>query len=84
VKIYLPESKINVNVLNLSDKIKTLDLLKGGRSLVEVGGIVGKTNQASTVRTELCLLSPCTFSSAAICQGSTLFLTAWSLGQDHW
>jgi hypothetical protein len=31
------KNKVKVNVLNLSDKIKTLDLLKGGRSLVEVG-----------------------------------------------
>jgi hypothetical protein len=31
------KSKVKLNVLNLSDKVKVLDLLKGGMSLVEVG-----------------------------------------------
>jgi hypothetical protein len=32
-----PKSKVKVHVLNCSDKVKVLGLLKGGMSLVEVG-----------------------------------------------
>jgi hypothetical protein len=34
VKIYPRKSNIKFNVLNLSDKVKTLDLLKGGIPLI--------------------------------------------------
>jgi hypothetical protein len=34
-------------VLDLSDKVKILELLKASMALVEVGTIMGKTNQAS-------------------------------------
>jgi hypothetical protein len=37
------------NVLNLSDKVRILDSLKGNMSLVEVGGIMGKMNQGAAV-----------------------------------
>jgi hypothetical protein len=37
------------NVLHGSDKVKILDLSKGGVALVEVGGRMGKVNQAPTV-----------------------------------
>jgi hypothetical protein len=37
-------------VFNLSDKVKILGLLKSGMSLAEVGGIMGKMNQAFTVQ----------------------------------
>jgi hypothetical protein len=30
--------------------VKILDLLKGGKSLAETGGVMGKMNQASTVQ----------------------------------
>jgi hypothetical protein len=35
-----------VNVLNLSGKVKIWDSLNGSMALVEVGGIMGKMNQA--------------------------------------
>jgi hypothetical protein len=35
VKICIPKSKAKVNVHNLSDKIKILDLLKGSKSLAD-------------------------------------------------
>jgi hypothetical protein len=35
-----------VNVLSLSDKVKILDLLRGGMSSSKLGSIVGKMNQA--------------------------------------
>jgi hypothetical protein len=38
----VPHSKIKVNVLNLSDKMKILDMLKGSMSLVEVGQSYGE------------------------------------------
>jgi hypothetical protein len=42
-----PQSKVKVNVLICSDKGRSLDLLKGGMSLVEVGGAMSKVNEAS-------------------------------------
>jgi hypothetical protein len=41
-------------VLNLSDKIKILDLLEGNMSLTKVGQYYGEVSQYST---ELCILS---------------------------
>jgi hypothetical protein len=38
----LAQSKVKVNVLNLSDKVTVLDLLEGGISLVEIGQHYGK------------------------------------------
>jgi hypothetical protein len=38
----VPKWKVKVNVLNLSDKVKILDLLKGGTSLAEIGCLYGK------------------------------------------
>jgi hypothetical protein len=37
-----PTSKIKVNVLNLSDKVKVLDLLQGGKTLAEVRRPLGE------------------------------------------
>jgi hypothetical protein len=34
---WYPKSKVKINVPNLNDKVKILDLLKGGMSLVELG-----------------------------------------------
>jgi hypothetical protein len=45
VKVCLPKSKVKVNGLNLSDKVKILDLLEGGRSSVEEGDIMDKMNE---------------------------------------
>jgi hypothetical protein len=50
VKICLPQSKwcpnkVKVNLLNLSDKVRIWDLLKGNMSLAEVGPHYGKVNQ---------------------------------------
>jgi hypothetical protein len=42
VKISLPKSKVKVNVLNLNDEVKILDLLKGSVYLAEVGWNYGK------------------------------------------
>jgi hypothetical protein len=36
-------------MLILSDRVNTVDLLKGGMPLAEVGGTMGKMSQASTV-----------------------------------
>jgi hypothetical protein len=38
-----------LNVLNVSDKVKIIGLLKGNTSSVEVGSVRGRINQASTV-----------------------------------
>jgi hypothetical protein len=52
MKICLPKSKwctkskVNIYVLNLSDKVKILDLLTGNMSLVGVGWYYGK-NESS-------------------------------------
>jgi hypothetical protein len=45
-----PKSKVNPNVLNCSDKVKNLDLLKISMSLVDVGQHSGEINQASAVQ----------------------------------
>jgi hypothetical protein len=45
----VPKSKIKVNVLNLSDKVKILDLLKGSTALAKVGWHCGVINQAPVV-----------------------------------
>jgi hypothetical protein len=39
------KKKKNHNVLNLSNKVRILHLLKGSRSLAEVGSFLGKTNR---------------------------------------
>jgi hypothetical protein len=57
VKIFLlknkwcPKTKVKVNVFNLSDKLKILDLLKGNVSLAEVSWSYGikESNICSTV-----------------------------------
>jgi hypothetical protein len=41
-KRMVSQSKVKVNVLNLSDKVKNLDLLKSGMSLAEVEQCYGK------------------------------------------
>jgi hypothetical protein len=40
----VPKIKVKVNVLNVTDKVKFLDLLKGGMSLEEVGRCSWKIN----------------------------------------
>jgi hypothetical protein len=42
VKMCLHQSKVKVNLLNLSDKLKIWDLLKGSMFLLEVGQCYGK------------------------------------------
>jgi hypothetical protein len=37
-------------MLNLSDNVNILDLLKGGMSLAKIGWCYGKMNQASTAQ----------------------------------
>jgi hypothetical protein len=44
-----PKSKVKVNVLNRSDKVKTLGFLEGGIALGKLGGAMGKLSQASAV-----------------------------------
>jgi hypothetical protein len=41
---WCPKSKIKVNVLNLSDKVKILDLLKVACLYQELDSLIGKTN----------------------------------------
>jgi hypothetical protein len=56
------KSKIKVNELNWSDKVKLLDLSKGGMSIVEVGWGYGKMKQSAVVQHwSLCILSICSF-----------------------
>jgi hypothetical protein len=45
-----PKSKKTCNVLNLSDQVKILYLLKGSMSLVQAGLHYGKMNQVSIVQ----------------------------------
>jgi hypothetical protein len=41
-----PTSQLKVNILNLSDKMKILDLLKGGMSLVGAAQHFGKNKSS--------------------------------------
>jgi hypothetical protein len=41
---------VKVNVLNLNEKVKITDLLKGSMSKWKLDGIMGKMSQASTVQ----------------------------------
>jgi hypothetical protein len=65
VKICFPKSKwslknkVKVNVLHLNDKMKILDLLKGGMCLVEVGWYCGKNE--SGICSIVCILSILSF-----------------------
>jgi hypothetical protein len=62
VKISLPKSKVKVNVLYLSNKVKLWDLLKGSMSLVKVALRYGN-NESDTHRTystQLCAAWVCT------------------------
>jgi hypothetical protein len=51
-----PKSKVKVNVLNWSEKVKFWDLFKDGLSLWKLGSNVGKMNQASCVLSSAPLL----------------------------
>jgi hypothetical protein len=46
---YPPKPKRACDMLILSERVNTVDLLKGGMPLAEVGGTMGKMSQASTV-----------------------------------
>jgi hypothetical protein len=48
-----PQNKVKVTVLNLSDKVKNLDLLKAMCSKQKLGSVMGKMNQALQYSTEL-------------------------------
>jgi hypothetical protein len=55
--IILPSQKREPNVLDLSDKVKILDMLKGSMSLVEAGWCYGE-NKSSIFSAALNSVSP--------------------------
>jgi hypothetical protein len=78
VKIYLPKStwcpksKVNVNMLNWSDKVTIWDSLRGGKFLVTFFGVKGKWTELPLYGTELtapwaCTLPPQQLSPGTIC-----------------
>jgi hypothetical protein len=61
---WCPKSKVKINMLNLSNKVKIWDFLRGTWAEVGGGCVMEKMNQASTVKCwTLCIQSICGFSS---------------------